>query len=74
MPLYENGELVGAIEMVQDLTDERKRQEATEALVDEVSGTLRALTAGDAGAGFAVVADEVKKSSQRNARTHRTDH
>ncbi|WP_255359171.1 PAS domain-containing methyl-accepting chemotaxis protein [Haladaptatus sp. R4] len=54
MPLYENGELIGAIEMAQDLTDERRRQEATEALVDEVSGTLRALTAGnlDARASF----------------------
>ena len=47
MPIYEHGELKGAVEMVQDLTEERRRQEATEALVDEVSGTLRALTAGD---------------------------
>ncbi|MFC6723698.1 methyl-accepting chemotaxis protein [Halobium palmae] len=55
MPLYENGELVGALEMAQDLTEERQRQEATEALVDEVSGTLRALTEGnlDARASFA---------------------
>ncbi|MFD1642795.1 methyl-accepting chemotaxis protein [Halohasta litorea] len=54
MPLYEDGELVGAMEMVQDLTDERQRQEATEALVDEVSGTLRALRTGnlDARASF----------------------
>ena len=54
MPLYEDDELVGAIEMVQDLTDERQRQEATEALVDEVSGTLRALRTGnlDARAAF----------------------
>lgn len=54
MPLYENDELVGAIEMVQDLTEERQRQEATEALVDEVSTTLQALTAGhlDARASF----------------------
>lgn len=50
MPVYDNGELVGAVEMVQDLTEERRRQEATEALVDEVSGTLQALTAGDLGA------------------------
>jgi len=47
MPIYENEELTGAIEMVQDLTEERQRQEATEALVDEVSGTFRSLTAGD---------------------------
>ncbi|WP_254279009.1 methyl-accepting chemotaxis protein [Haloarcula marina] len=46
-PLYEDGELVGAVEMVQDLTEERRRQEATEALVDEVSETLRALMGGD---------------------------
>jgi len=46
MPLYEHGELVGAMEVVQDLTEERQRQEATEALVDEVSETLRALSAG----------------------------
>ena len=54
MPLYDNGELIGAIEMAQDLTEERRRQEATEALVDEASGTLRALTAGnlDARASF----------------------
>jgi len=47
MPLFEDGELMGAVEMAQDLTEERQRQEATEALVEEVSGTLRALTAGD---------------------------
>ncbi|ADJ16588.1 methyl-accepting chemotaxis protein [Halalkalicoccus jeotgali] len=54
MPLYEDDELVGAIEMAQDLTEERQRQEATEALVDEVSTTLQALTAGhlDARASF----------------------
>ena len=54
MPLYEHGELVGAIEMIQDLTAERQQQEATEALVDEVSGTLQALSAGnlDARASF----------------------
>ncbi len=54
MPLYEDGQLVGAMEMVTDLTDERRRQEATEALVDEVSRTLQALTAGnlDARASF----------------------
>lgn len=54
MPIYDDGELVGAVEMVQDLTEERRNQEATEALVDEVSGTLQALTAGnlDARASF----------------------
>ena len=46
MPLYEDGELIGVLETIQDLTEERERQQATEALVDEVSATLRALTAG----------------------------
>ncbi|SHG41434.1 methyl-accepting chemotaxis protein [Halobaculum gomorrense] len=46
-PLYEDGELVGAVETIKDLTDERRQQEATEALVDEVSETLRALSSGD---------------------------
>ena len=50
MPVYDDGELVGAVEMVQDLTEERRQQEATEALVDEVSGTLQALTTGELGA------------------------
>ena len=47
MPIYEDGELMGAVEMLQDLTEERRRQEVTEGLVDEVSGTLRALANGD---------------------------
>ncbi|EJN60273.1 methyl-accepting chemotaxis protein [Halogranum rubrum] len=50
MPLYEDGELVGAVEVAQDLTEERQRQEETEALVDEVSRTLSALMSGDLGA------------------------
>jgi methyl-accepting chemotaxis protein len=54
MPLYEDGELVGVLETIQDLTEERERQDATEALVDEVSSTLQALSAGqlDARASF----------------------
>jgi methyl-accepting chemotaxis protein len=62
MPLYEDGTLQGAVEMVQDLTEERKRQEATEALVDEVSGTLRTLMAGDLDARASFTDDEAVDS------------
>jgi len=66
MPIYENGELVGAVEMLQDLTEERRRQEVTEGLVDEVSSTLRAISGGDLDARASFEDDEVINSQLLN--------
>ncbi|MFC6786879.1 methyl-accepting chemotaxis protein [Halobaculum halobium] len=47
MPLYEDDELIAVVETVQDRTEERQRQEAAEALVNELSATMASLMAGD---------------------------
>ncbi|WP_313692566.1 methyl-accepting chemotaxis protein [Halorarum halobium] len=46
MPLYEGDELVAVIETVRDRTEQVQRQEAVEALVDEVQGTIQLLIDG----------------------------
>ena len=45
-PLYDDGDLVGVIEMVQDRTEDTVRQERTSALVTEVKSTVEALQDG----------------------------
>jgi len=54
MPLFEDDELKGVFQLCRDETEQRRRQEATEALVEEVIETLRTLSNGDltARAGF----------------------
>ncbi|QLG60799.1 methyl-accepting chemotaxis protein [Halorarum salinum] len=46
MPLYEDDEVVAVIETVQDRTEQVRRQEAVEALVDELQGTITRLIDG----------------------------
>ncbi|AZH27112.1 methyl-accepting chemotaxis protein [Haloplanus aerogenes] len=58
MPLYEDGEFVGAIQAIRDRTAEVRRQEAVADLVDEVRGTLHELAEGRLGARAAFDADE----------------
>jgi methyl-accepting chemotaxis protein len=53
-PIYDDGELIAVVEMVQDRTDEANRHEAVTSLVDEVKSTMAALKNGrlDARASF----------------------
>ncbi|ADJ14755.1 transducer protein htr15 [Halalkalicoccus jeotgali B3] len=46
-PLYDGEELVGAVETVRDVTDEKRRGEAMERLVEETVETMSALSAGE---------------------------
>lgn len=47
VPLYRNDEFVGAFQLCQDETERQRKQEATEALVEEVISTLKSLSRGD---------------------------
>jgi len=47
MPLYEDGELVAVIETVRDRTDQIRRQQAVEGLVDELGTSMGKLMEGD---------------------------
>ncbi|UIP00062.1 methyl-accepting chemotaxis protein [Halobaculum sp. CBA1158] len=47
MPLYEEGDLVAVVETVRDRTDQVRRQQAVEGLVDELGRTMGALMEGD---------------------------
>jgi len=47
MPLYEGGELVAVVETVRDRTEDVRREEGITSLVEELSGTLSAMEAGD---------------------------
>lgn len=49
-PLYDGDRLVGAVETVRDVTEENRRQETTEHLVEECVETMTALRDGDYGA------------------------
>jgi methyl-accepting chemotaxis protein len=46
-PLYDDGELVGVVEMVQDRTEDTVRQERTGDLVSEIQATVEAVQAGE---------------------------
>lgn len=46
-PLYDGGALVGVIETVRDVTEEKRRNEAMEQLVEETVETMSALSAGE---------------------------
>ena len=46
MPLFEDDEFKGVVQLCRDETEQRRRQETTEALVEEVIDTLRALSDG----------------------------
>lgn len=46
-PLYDEGSLVGVIETVRDITEENRRNEAMEGLVEETVETLGALSTGE---------------------------
>nr|WP_284012702.1 PAS domain-containing protein [Halobaculum sp. DT92] len=46
MPLYEDGELVAVVETVRDRTEQAKRQQAVEGLVDELGSAMAALMGG----------------------------
>ncbi|MEF8856699.1 MAG: methyl-accepting chemotaxis protein, partial [Haloplanus sp.] len=58
MPLYEDGEFVGAIQAIRDRTAEVRRQEAVADLVEEVRGTLHELAEGHLDARATFDADE----------------
>ncbi|MFB6093527.1 MAG: methyl-accepting chemotaxis protein [Halanaeroarchaeum sp.] len=63
-PLYDGDDLVGVVEMVQDRTEEERRNRQTVALVEEVQSTMEEIEAGDLGAradfeGGAYVDDEL---------------
>lgn len=47
IPLFENGDFEGVIQLCHDETEQKRRQENTEALVEEVIGTLDALSHGE---------------------------
>lgn len=47
MPLFAEGEFVGVVQLCRDETEQKRRQEATEALVEEVIDTLAELSDGD---------------------------
>ena len=46
-PIYEDGEVVAVVEMVQDRTDEAERHTEITSLVEELSTTMQALEQGD---------------------------
>ncbi|WP_181685605.1 methyl-accepting chemotaxis protein [Halorhabdus salina] len=50
MPIFEDGELSAVIQLCRDETDRQRRQEHTEALVEEVIDTMAALSEGSLGA------------------------
>ncbi len=47
MPIFEDGEFEGVVQLCQDETDQKRRQEATEALVEAVIETLEAISDGN---------------------------
>ena len=49
-PLYDDGELAGVVELVTDRTEEVRRRQRIEALVEEVTTTMHAIQRGDLGA------------------------
>ncbi|MFC6904021.1 methyl-accepting chemotaxis protein [Halalkalicoccus tibetensis] len=57
-PLYDGDRLVGSVETVRDVTEENRRQEAMEHLVEEAVETMTALRDGDFGARASVEAEE----------------
>jgi len=58
-PLYDDGELVGVVEMVQDRTEDVEMREETTALVTELQETIEALQAGDYSARATFESDEL---------------
>lgn len=46
-PLYDDGELVGVVEMVQDRTEEVRRNQRTVALVEEIQSTMAEMEQGN---------------------------
>src|SRR6056297_2152474 len=46
-PLYEDGDLVGVVEMVEDRTEEVEEHAQLEGLVTELTGTMEQMAAGD---------------------------
>ncbi|MEF8857104.1 MAG: methyl-accepting chemotaxis protein, partial [Haloplanus sp.] len=49
-PLYEGDELVGVVELVKDRTEDVRRRQRVEALVEEVTDAMHAIQRGDLGA------------------------
>ena len=47
MPMFENDELVGVFEIYQDRTETVQRRQALEGIVNEITSTLEAISAGD---------------------------
>ncbi|MFB6132665.1 MAG: methyl-accepting chemotaxis protein [Halanaeroarchaeum sp.] len=57
-PLYDDGELVGVVEMVQDRTDQVRKNERTVALVEEIQSTMESMQRGNLDARAEFEADE----------------
>jgi len=57
VPHYRDGELAGVVQMCGEETEQKARQEATEGLVEEVIGTMSALSEGELSARAALDAE-----------------